>query len=525
MLALGPMGAQGPEQGMIAARPVCPVDRYAPESLMTIEFSVTNNVFARDILTVAQLNQAVGQLLERSIPAIWVRGEISNFTQAASGHWYFTIRTAAPPCGRSCSAAAPARWGSSLGPATRSRSGRACRCTNRAATTSCRSTPCGGPGWATCTKPFCGSGATGVRGAVRPGAQARAGAAAPGDRRDHLAARGALRDVLSALARRAPQVPVIIYPAPVQGADAAGRLAAQVRLANQRAEVDTLLLVRGGGSIEDLWSFNDEALAREVAASAIPVVSGVGHETDFTIVDFVADLRAPTPTAAAELACTPRGELLGRVMDAARTLARGQQRRLERAAQRLDRAAGQLVSPAQRLEHQRERLNSLGFRLASAWSAPQGARSARRLARATPGTSQARHAPRGRTRGERRAATGPGPRAAAPAGAQPAGRRRRALRALDQAIRWRGDMRLPATRRDASCAMPPACSPDRRWSCVSRAAARRPKSPRSGRSPTRPEQDAWSGPQAPGSTVSCKANTCCEKRLLGPSPACWPLER
>ena len=236
----------------------------------------------------------------------------------------------------------------------------------------------------------------------------------------------ALRDVLSALARRAPQVPVIIYPAPVQGADAAGRLAAQVRLANQRAEVDTLLLVRGGGSIEDLWSFNDEALAREVAASAIPVVSGVGHETDFTIVDFVADLRAPTPTAAAELACTPRGELLGRVMDAARTLARGQQRRLERAAQRLDRAAGQLVSPAQRLEHQRERLNSLGFRLASAWSAPQGARSARRLARATPGTSQARHAPRGRTRGERRAATGPGPRAAAPAGAQPAGRRRRA---------------------------------------------------------------------------------------------------
>ena len=237
--------------------------------------------------------------------------------------------------------------------------------------------------------------------------------------------------MLSALARRAPQVPVIIYPAPVQGADAAGRLAAQVRLANQRAEVDTLLLVRGGGSIEDLWSFNDEALAREVAASAIPVVSGVGHETDFTIVDFVADLRAPTPTAAAELACTPRGELLGRVMDAARTLARGQQRRLERAAQRLDRAAGQLVSPAQRLEHQRERLNSLGFRLASAWSAPQGARSARRLARATPGTSQARHAPRGRTRGERRAATGPGPRAAAPAGAQPAGRRRAQLRALD----------------------------------------------------------------------------------------------
>src|SRR5690606_40115088 len=91
----------------------------------------------------------------------------------------------------------------------------------------------------------------------------------------------ALRDVLSALARRAPQVPVVIYPAPVQGADAAARLAAQLQAANARQEVDTLLLVRGGGSIEDLWSFNDETLARLVAASPIPVISGVGHETDF----------------------------------------------------------------------------------------------------------------------------------------------------------------------------------------------------------------------------------------------------
>ncbi|MGH8819179.1 MAG: exodeoxyribonuclease VII large subunit, partial [Achromobacter pestifer] len=192
-----------------------------------------------------------------------------------------------------------------------------------------------------------------------------------------------------------PQVPVIIYPAPVQGADAAGRLSAQVRMANQRAEVDTLLLVRGGGSIEDLWSFNDEDLARQVAASEIPVISGVGHETDFTIVDFVADVRAPTPTAAAELACAPRSELLGRVMQTAQAMARGQQRRLERAAQRLDRAAAQLVSPAQRLEHQRERLNSLRFRLASAWSGPQGRRTARvnllaqRLTHRVPDTGRA----------------------------------------------------------------------------------------------------------------------------------------
>src|SRR5690606_1527174 len=100
-------------------------------------------------------------------------------------------------------------------------------------------------------------------------------------------AAAALRDVLSALARRAPHVDVIVYPAPVQGMDAAGRLTAALQEAAERAEVDILLLVRGGGSLEDLWSFNDEALARAIAASPIPVISGVGHETDFTIADFV----------------------------------------------------------------------------------------------------------------------------------------------------------------------------------------------------------------------------------------------
>ncbi|HTK02159.1 MAG TPA: exodeoxyribonuclease VII large subunit, partial [Bordetella sp.] len=187
----------------------------------------------------------------------------------------------------------------------------------------------------------------------------------------------ALRDVLSALARRAPHVPVILYPAPVQGADAAPRLIAAIAAANLRAEVDTLLLVRGGGSIEDLWSFNDEGLARAVAASAIPVISGVGHETDFTIVDFVSDIRAPTPTAAAELACVPRLDLYNRVMQLAGFLVRAQERRLERLAQRLDRAAGQLTSPGQRLAHQRERLATLRHRLANAWAAPQARRHAR----------------------------------------------------------------------------------------------------------------------------------------------------
>lgn len=110
-----------------------------------------------------------------------------------------------------------------------------------------------------------------------------------------------MRDVLTTLGRRAPHIPVIVYPAPVQGAGAGDKLAAMVQRANARREVDVLIVCRGGGSIEDLWAFNEEVLARAIAASELPVVSGVGHETDVTIADFAADLRAPTPTGAAEL--------------------------------------------------------------------------------------------------------------------------------------------------------------------------------------------------------------------------------
>jgi exodeoxyribonuclease VII large subunit len=173
----------------------------------------------------------------------------------------------------------------------------------------------------------------------------------------------ALRDVLTALARRAPHVPIVIYPAMVQGTGSSLQLRQALALANERQEVDTILLVRGGGSIEDLWSFNDEALARDISASVIPVVSGVGHETDFTIADFVADLRAPTPTAAAELVCVARSELLGRVSRARDQLSYVMRRKLETLSQRVDRIAIGVVSPVQRLAHQEERLNGLVHRL------------------------------------------------------------------------------------------------------------------------------------------------------------------
>src|SRR2546425_4150082 len=133
-------------------------------------------------------------------------------------------------------------------------------------------------------------------------------------------AAAALRDVLTTLARRNPAIAVIVYPAPVQGEGAAARIAAVLVKANARAECDVLLLVRGGGSLEDLWPFNEEAVARAIRASSIPIVVGVGHESDFTIADFAADQRAPTPTAAAELVSPSRLQLVALLADCARRL-------------------------------------------------------------------------------------------------------------------------------------------------------------------------------------------------------------
>lgn len=343
------------------------------------------------VWTVTQLNRRVGELLEGNFSRIWVRGEISNFTQAASGHWYFSVKDE----------------GAAV---------RAVMFRGRAQAVGFIPKP--GEKFefrvnVTLYEP---------RGdyQLQVESMRRAGR---GDLheaflllKDKLAAEGlfdaarkrainpmpaaigvitslgaaALHDVLSALARRAPHVPVIIYPAPVQGADAAGKLLQALQQAVARNEVDTLLLVRGGGSLEDLWSFNDEALARAVAASPIPIISGVGHETDFTIADFVADLRAPTPTAAAELCCRSRANCQNQLASVFAALLSQQYRLMERAALRLDRAVAMLVSPQQRLQQQNERLLALKNRLAQAAGRPHERHAARlallkaRLAHAGP---------------------------------------------------------------------------------------------------------------------------------------------
>ena len=184
-------------------------------------------------------------------------------------------------------------------------------------------------------------------------------------------AAAALRDVLSTLQRRSPQVRVLIYPSPVQGVDAPAALVAALQLAGQRREVDAVLLVRGGGSLEDLWAFNDERVVRAVAACPVPVVCGVGHETDITLADLAADLRAATPTAAAELAAPMQTEALAQLAAAAATLQRVLQRRLQTQAQRLDTAVLRLGQPARRVLAQQQGLDGLARRLGQGLRAVQ----------------------------------------------------------------------------------------------------------------------------------------------------------
>lgn len=173
----------------------------------------------------------------------------------------------------------------------------------------------------------------------------------------------ALSDVLTTLMRRASYVGIVLYPTPVQGEGAAAQVAAAIRNASERRECEVLIVCRGGGSLEDLWAFNDEQLARTIRACAIPVITGIGHETDFTIADFAADRRAPTPTAAAELAAPERFMLMARLADVRLTLRRQIRQNLDQRLQQLDWLAHRLQHPAQGLAQQRDELLNLQRRL------------------------------------------------------------------------------------------------------------------------------------------------------------------
>jgi len=321
------------------------------------------------ILSVAELLRSVRDTLERRFPLSWVRGEVSNLSRAPSGHLYFTLKDGAAQvdCVMFRSRAAALDWEPREGQQVEARAlptlyeprGRFQLTVEGMRLAGL------GPLYERFLRLKERLGAEGLfdekKKRALPPFPGRIGVVTS------LAA-AALRDVLTTLARRNPAIPVVVYPVPVQGEGAAERIATMLARANRRAECDVLLLVRGGGSIEDLWQFNEEALARAIRASAIPVVVGVGHETDFTIADFAADRRAPTPTAAAELACPSRNELAARVVDCGRRLSREMRRRLQYAAQALDACSRGLVHPAERLRSYQQLMIQLSSRLAFAFS-------------------------------------------------------------------------------------------------------------------------------------------------------------
>jgi len=323
----------------------------------------------RDVYSVSRLNREVRVLLERGLGSLWLEGEISNFSRPSSGHWYFSLKDAAAQvrCAmfrqRNMLCSFTARDGQKV--LVRARVG--------------LYEPRGEYQLIVDHMEDAGLGALKRQFEELSARLSAEGLFAP-ERKRPLPALpkrigvitsptgAAIRDILHVLARRFPAVGVLIYPVAVQGAQAAGEIIAALRLAGRRAECDVLILARGGGSLEDLWAFNDEALARTIVASPIPVISGIGHEIDFTIADFAADVRAPTPSAAAELVVPDADEWLAAFVRLGTQLRRGMLRRLDERRERLDwlTARAALVSPSARLIQQTLRLDEFEQRMCRA---------------------------------------------------------------------------------------------------------------------------------------------------------------
>ena len=324
----------------------------------------TDSVNAPHIMSVSELNRLARDVLEQSFPLFWVSGEISNLTRAASGHWYFSLKDASAQvsCVMFRGRNSYLDWTPKEGDKVEA----------RALVTLYE-----------------------ARGSFQLTIEflQRAGAGALFEAFEKLKAKlqqeglfdaafkkaipahpkqigvvtspdaAALHDVLTTLKRRMPNIPVIIYPTPVQGKGAATQIAQAIHSAHERNECDVLIICRGGGSMEDLWQFNEEVVARAIADCPIPTVSGVGHETDFTICDFVADTRAATPTAAAELVSPSRENLLNKLQQRRDQLTRASQYVLQQRSQLLDYLARRLISPTQQLAQQQEKIAQMQRRL------------------------------------------------------------------------------------------------------------------------------------------------------------------
>jgi exodeoxyribonuclease VII large subunit len=310
--------------------------------------------------TVSALLLAVSDALSARFASVSVRGEISGFTRAASGHCYFTLKDAGgAQAGLRC--AMFRRAASLLGFSPRD--GQQVELRGRLAVYEAR----GELQMVVEAMQPLGTGSL-YEEFLRLKARLEAQGLFAAERKRAMPAfprvvavvtslaGAALHDVLTTLARRAPQLQVHVYPSLVQGPEAPPALVAALQAAGRDEQAEAVLLCRGGGSLEDLWSFNDERVVRAVAACPLPVLCGVGHETDITLCDLAADLRAATPTAAAELVCPATVDLLADLQTQAALLRRLVQRRLDGAAQRLDLLSLRLQRPSRLLGHQSETL-------------------------------------------------------------------------------------------------------------------------------------------------------------------------
>ena len=321
-----------------------------------------------EILTVGQLNEAISGLIHASFDTLWVRGEISNFKSYPSGHWYFKLKDEQSQIngvmfkGRNYSVDFQPKDGDQVEVAAQV-GFYAARGDMQLTVQQMRKA---------------GAGALFEAFMKLKAKLEKEGLFDVSQKKDiplHPKAIGiitstqaaALKDVLTTLARRASHIPVIIYPSLVQGPEAAPGMIKALAQAQKSNLVDVILLVRGGGSIEDLWAFNDEQLAYAIASSTIPIISGVGHETDFTIADFLSDLRAPTPTAAAEMATPDRLELLRQIQGYADFMQRMMRQKLEREAQRIDQLSLRLQHAIPNPTQMRQRQNQLQERLMRVW--------------------------------------------------------------------------------------------------------------------------------------------------------------
>ena len=329
-----------------------------------------NDAVTGEILSPSQLNTLARSLLEDAFPLVFVEGELGNVSRPASGHLYFTLKDARAQV--RCALFKPKSQWLPFQP----REGMKVLARGRLTLYEAR----GDYQLILDSLEEAGEGAL-RRAFEQLKARLQAEGLFDDARKRPLPAwvrrlgvitspsGAAVRDVLSVLSRRFPLVEVDVLPVPVQGETAAAQIAAMLRRAAGSGRYDAILLARGGGSLEDLWAFNDEALARTIAASPVPVVSAIGHETDFSLSDFAADLRAPTPSAAAELLVPNRVDLAQRLAGLRRRLVALQAHRLQQSAQRVVRASLRLAAqrPQARLQAYGRRREEAMRRLHAAW--------------------------------------------------------------------------------------------------------------------------------------------------------------